>query len=530
MPPEEPNPGPKATTKTAPDKPPSMLSMILPQLPLMLRVALFHILRLSEQSKYLDLRTELIVAVMRAYINPSQPWSITATQKLLSHHPPIKGRIWISTYTCPPPPAGETGLQDALTRAIDGLWNPKTPRAAYQLPDPAPVEAEWTGYRAAAASDAQLPQVSQRELYAEMMKEVKNPVTVLYFHGGAYWLMDPATHRQTTKTLAKLTGGRVYSVRYRLAPQNPFPAALMDALMSYLALLYPPEGAFHEPVKPEHIVFAGDSAGGNLALSLLQLLLHLSHHSHPVPIPWHGWATAAPLPLPAGVAVNSPWLDLTHSSPSCTANAAFDYLPTPEQQRLAEAKRPPCAAWPPDNTTTDTTTATTATGHPPRKHLYAPDALLTHPLVTLLLAPSWRGAPPTYICAGWELLADEDRHAARKMWRDGARTVVLEEYEGMPHCFGLVLPHLKEARRCLAGWAGFIKGAVAAAGEGRDGGGGVGESRFVTIRAKTLEEEVVDPREVCEGGRFEKEEAEVEERIWRRVRGGLLSEEGIAKL
>lgn len=258
MSPQEPNPGAQATTKTIPDKPPTMWSMILPQVPLMLRVALFHILRLSEQSKYQDLRTELIVAVLRAYTNPPQPASITATQKLLSHRPPVKGKIWISTYTCPPPPPGETGLQDALATAIDGLWNPKTPKAAYQLPDPAPVEAEWTGYRAGVAPDAQLPQVSQQELYAEMMREVKSPVTVLYFHGGAYWLMDPATHRQTTKALAKLTGGRVYSVRYRLAPQHPFPAALMDALMSYLALLYPPEGAFHEPVKPEHIVFAGD--------------------------------------------------------------------------------------------------------------------------------------------------------------------------------------------------------------------------------------------------------------------------------
>ena len=71
------------------------------------------------------------------------------------------------------------------------------------------------------------------------MKECKSPVTVLYFHGGAYYLLDPSTHRPTTKKLAKLTGGRCYSVRYRLAPQNPFPAALLDALVSYLTLLYP---------------------------------------------------------------------------------------------------------------------------------------------------------------------------------------------------------------------------------------------------------------------------------------------------
>ncbi|AEO64085.1 uncharacterized protein THITE_2109849 [Thermothielavioides terrestris NRRL 8126] len=231
---------------------------LLPRIPLLLRVAILHMLRLSEQSKYLDLRTELTIAVLRSLLNSPKPLSISAAQKLSTRAPKIKGRIWISTYACPPPPAGETGLQDAIAKAVDGLRNPKAPPPAYQMAEPAPVEAEWTGYRANATPESRLPDVPEKELYAEMMKEVKSPVTILYFHGGAYYLLDPATHRPTTKRLAKLTGGRVYSVRYRLAPQHPFPAALMDALMSYLALLYPPEGAFHEPVPPEHIVFAGD--------------------------------------------------------------------------------------------------------------------------------------------------------------------------------------------------------------------------------------------------------------------------------
>ena len=70
--------------------------------------------------------------------------------------------------------------------------------------------------------------------------------------------MDPATHRPLTKLIAKLTGGRVYSVRYRLAPQNPFPSALLDALVSYFTLLYPPPGAVHDAVASENIVFGGD--------------------------------------------------------------------------------------------------------------------------------------------------------------------------------------------------------------------------------------------------------------------------------
>jgi len=81
---------------------------------------------------------------------------------------------------------------------------------------------------------------------------------IFYLHGGGFYLCDPATHRLTTKKLAKLTGGRCYSVRYRLAPQHPFPAALLDLLVSYLTLLYPPPGAFHEAVRPETLALAGD--------------------------------------------------------------------------------------------------------------------------------------------------------------------------------------------------------------------------------------------------------------------------------
>lgn len=214
---------------------------------------MYHVLQLSAPSKYLDLRSEIIVAVIRSFLTPSAPRSISSTQKLASRDPGIKGRIWVSNYTAPAPP--EPSVREALVKAIEALQSKK---AEVRLPEILPVEAEWTGYRAGATPNSRLPSISEDEKYAEMMKECGKPTTILYFHGGAYWMLDPATHRPTTKKLAKLTKGRCYSVRYRLAPQNPFPAALLDALISYLALLYPPPGAFHQPVRPEHIVFAGD--------------------------------------------------------------------------------------------------------------------------------------------------------------------------------------------------------------------------------------------------------------------------------
>ena len=47
-------------------------------------------------------------------------------------------------------------------------------------------------------------------------------------------------------------------MRYRLAPQHPFPSALLDALVSYFTLLYPPPGSIHEAVPASDIVFGGD--------------------------------------------------------------------------------------------------------------------------------------------------------------------------------------------------------------------------------------------------------------------------------
>jgi len=169
------------------------------------------------------------------------------------------------------------------------------------------------------------------------------------------------------------------------------------------------------------------------------------------------------------VATNSPWLDMVRISPSLRANAAFDYLPA---QNAPDRRRAPCAAWP---------------ASPPRKAMYADDALLAHPLVSPLTARAWAGAPPFYVCTGWELLADEDRYFAAKLARDRV-PVTFEEYEAMPHCFALVCSHLAVARRCMASWAGFIRRAV----EDPDHT----ETRFTCVRARSGEEVAMEPEGV----------------------------------
>ena len=133
---------------------------------------------------------------------------------------------------------------------------------------------------------------------------------LLYFHGGAYVLGSPGTHRNLTAHLAKRCGLRVASVDYRLAPEQPFPAATDDALAAYRDLLA-------QGIAPSKILIGGDSAGGGLTLACALAIRD------------------AGLPLPAGLICISPWTDLTLSGESMTRQRDTEVILT--QQALADA-------------------------------------------------------------------------------------------------------------------------------------------------------------------------------------------------
>ncbi len=88
---------------------------------------------------------------------------------------------------------------------------------------------------------------------------------ILFFHGGGFNLGSTYSHQDLCQRLCKQTGYSVLSVDYRLAPENPFPAALEDCINSYIWLQ-------EEGFKSKNIVISGISAGGNLALSSLLAL------------------------------------------------------------------------------------------------------------------------------------------------------------------------------------------------------------------------------------------------------------------
>lgn len=373
--------------------------------------------------------------------------------------------MWISKVTFPAPEAD--GALRALTSAVDAL---KADDETYIIPPVLDVEAEWTGHRSRVTSKAPRPELSEQEHYDQLMSEVTSNVTIMYLHGGAMYLLDPASHRIPCARLAKRTGGRCLNVRYRLAPKNAFPAALLDTLIAYLSLLAPPPGSFHEPVPAKHVVFSGDSAGGNLSMCLLQLILQLHRFSPSGQTPkvrFHG--KDVEVPLPAGVALNSGWLDLTRCLPSVYNNSEFDYLPKPPDSNTAHF--PKDEIWPTD---------------PPRGDLYCNTSMLCHPLVSPLAAKDWRGACPIYLVYGQECLTDEGRIVARHLVQQGV-PVRYEEFEAMPHCFAMIFQHLEGSKKCYASWTQFITDVV----EGR-----TIQTRGVLVAAKTNEEKEVDVGEL----------------------------------
>ncbi|KAF1816885.1 lipase/esterase [Eremomyces bilateralis CBS 781.70] len=419
------------------DSPFAVLKFLILKTPFILRTVLYHALSLSPTSSKWDLRTTLIVNIVRDMLTNSPPSTISKQQKDTLRDPGIKGKMWVSKVTMPAP--SEDAVRDLLFETIDAL---KQENEEYSRPALVPVEAEWTGYRAGVADNAPELSISEAEKYENLMKEVTSDVTLLYFHGGAYYLMDPCTQRSATSKYSNLTGGRVLSVRYRLAPQNPFPAALLDALVSYLSLLYPPAGALHKPVPASHIVITGDSAGGNLSLVLLQALLQI-HRAAPagnVPtVVFHG--KVVELPLPAGVALSPPSLDLTRCMPSTENNAQYNYLPPPS---ISPTKSPPCTIWPTD---------------PPRADLFCEGSALCHPLVSPLAAKSWEGSPPIFVVCGEEMLTDECKAFVQKAAKQRVRAV-WEQYEAMPHCFSLLLEGNAGGAMSFDSWSDFVKRAV----------------------------------------------------------------------
>jgi monoterpene epsilon-lactone hydrolase len=123
--------------------------------------------------------------------------------------------------------------------------------------------------------------------------------TILYFHGGGFVAGSPESHRTLIGKLVEASGVGAFSVKYRLAPECFFPAAVRDGIDAYRALLA-------RGVAASSVILAGDEAGGGLAFAVALAVRN------------------AGLELPGGLVALSPWADLSLSGVSMLNNRKAD--------------------------------------------------------------------------------------------------------------------------------------------------------------------------------------------------------------
>ena len=228
----------------------------------------------------------------------------------------------------------------------------------------------------------------------------EQPGLVLFCHGGGFQIGSPRSHRSLLCRLADAAGVPALAPDYRLAPEHRFPAATEDCLAVYRAMI----AGGH---RPDRIIVAGDSAGGNLALGVaLQ-------------------ARDQGLGMPAGLVLISPWLDLTLRGESYTTRAGVDLFSKPAQLRAM---------------------ARTYLGR-------GGDA--THPLATPLDAPL-SGLPPMLVHAGdFDITLDDSALLAERAKVAGV-SCKLRVWPEMFHHFQ-VFAALPEARESLEEIGNFIR-------------------------------------------------------------------------
>ncbi|HEX3459270.1 MAG TPA: alpha/beta hydrolase [Acidimicrobiales bacterium] len=235
---------------------------------------------------------------------------------------------------------------------------------------------------------------------------VERDTAVLYLHGGGYCSGSLNSHRDLAARIGIASGSAVATLDYRLAPENPFPAAVTDAVAAYRQLMA-------DGIGPDHLAVAGDSAGGGLVVALLLAL------------------RSEGIPLPAAAVCLSPWVDLTQSGTSY--EELVDRDPMLSQEDL------------------DVLATAYLAGADPRTELASP-----------LLAEDLSGLPPLLIEVGaHEVLLDDATRLAERVTAAGGEAT-LTVWPEMIHVFqafpGAILP---ETDLSVAAIGNFVSGHLA---------------------------------------------------------------------
>ncbi len=239
----------------------------------------------------------------------------------------------------------------------------------------------------------------------QIAPEADSSKCLIYFHGGGYVFGSSTSHRHLSSRMARLSGMNCLSVDYRLAPENPFPAAVDDAVAAYQWL----QG---QGISASNIALAGDSAGGGLAVALMLR------------------ARDEGMSLPGAAVLLCPWTDMACNRPSYTSRASID--PSITQAGILESAS-----------------------------AYLNGAPADTPLASPVYA-DLSGLPPCLVQVGErEVLVDDARDLVTGMRRKGT-VAELEVWDGMVHVWHAFHPVLEEGRQAVQRAADFLRGEMTA--------------------------------------------------------------------
>lgn len=235
--------------------------------------------------------------------------------------------------------------------------------------------------------------------------EKKTDIVVFHIHGGGFEMALIDAYRDGSIGYSNIAGGaEVFNVDYRTAPTDIYPTALEDCVKAY-------EWVLAKGYKSENILFIGDSAGGNLVLTVT---LYLKAHQKP---------------LPKGIIAISPWADLTFEAASRTANIEKDVVIGRGTGKMFNV-------------------------------VQHPSYVGTNDIRTPYISPingDYTGFPPLLIQNGtYEMLLDDGVKVYEKAGAAGVK-VIHTLYKDMSHDFQLFMPDLEESVAAWAEMAEFIK-------------------------------------------------------------------------
>ncbi len=236
---------------------------------------------------------------------------------------------------------------------------------------------------------------------------------LLYIHGGAWMMGSPKSHRSVTNKLSQVANAAVFSLDYRLLPENSRCDGIEDCRSAYRWIL---ENGPDGPEDMDFLVVAGDSAGGNLTLSLI------------------AWVRDIKLRAPDAVVAFSPAVDAALTSPSLSENLKSDPMLGPQFGKLT--KVPAVLLW--------WFSWITSRIRP------------SDPIVSPLRG-DLSGLPPVLVQASEaEMLFDDARRYVAKAQMAGS-PVVIQHWPFMVHVWQIFTPELPEAEEAYENIAEFLQ-------------------------------------------------------------------------